>query len=171
MYMYKSHTGGYYFNERELTEKELFCELCMDCDSLIGKADSFSEALKLVKEETSLFGGGRRTLKAVYPAIASAFRDETEKAGEEVPTVDGYGFCGLTDAEILEKIRKITGIEPVLFEFSCPEKSGFVKAPTEEEARSTVLGFCRCRRWKACEGPNLQRISMAEFKEKESEWE
>ncbi len=47
-YLYFSHTGNYFIMKEELSEEELFCEMCSDYDELIGEFTSKAELIQLL---------------------------------------------------------------------------------------------------------------------------
>ena len=58
MYIYEGHLGGLYTSDEPLDYEDLYCEECGDSDSLIGYAETRSEAWNLLKDETDIGGCG-----------------------------------------------------------------------------------------------------------------
>lgn len=50
MFIYHSHTGGLYMDERELTDDQLFCDICFASDDSIGEAETANDARRLLKD-------------------------------------------------------------------------------------------------------------------------
>jgi len=49
MYYYLSHLGGWYDEEVELNEKDLYCETCGDADDFFGFYETEEEFLEAYK--------------------------------------------------------------------------------------------------------------------------
>ena len=58
MYIYESHLGCLYVSKEKLSENNVYCEQCGDCDWLVGYADTREEAWKLLKNNTDINGSG-----------------------------------------------------------------------------------------------------------------
>ena len=51
MEVYESHLGGIYFSEDVLDWDELYCDECGDSDTYLGHADTWEEAISMLKWE------------------------------------------------------------------------------------------------------------------------
>ena len=51
MEVYESHLGGIYFSEDVLDQDELYCDECGDSDTHLGHADTWEEAISMLKWE------------------------------------------------------------------------------------------------------------------------
>lgn len=51
MYLYQSHMGGLYFEEKSLPWENLYCETCGDSDIEIGYFESAVDVLKYMADE------------------------------------------------------------------------------------------------------------------------
>jgi hypothetical protein len=49
MEVYESHLGGIYFSEDVLDWDELYCDECGDSDTYLGHADTWEEAISMLK--------------------------------------------------------------------------------------------------------------------------
>lgn len=58
MYIYEGHMGGLYVSDDDLDYDDLYCEICGDCDTLIGEADTREEAWELLKRDVDINGSG-----------------------------------------------------------------------------------------------------------------
>lgn len=58
MYIYESHMGGLFVSDEILDYKQTYCEICGDCDYLIGYADTREEAWNLLKDDTNINDSG-----------------------------------------------------------------------------------------------------------------
>lgn len=50
MYIYQNHMGGLYTDERELTDDQLFCDVCFASDELLGEANSADGARRVLND-------------------------------------------------------------------------------------------------------------------------
>lgn len=49
IYVYESHTGGYYTTDEPLPDEALYCEECGDSDVFLGKAETNEEAERIMR--------------------------------------------------------------------------------------------------------------------------
>jgi len=52
-YLYFSHAGYYYIDIRKLSEEEIYCDVCMDSDELIGAFKNKSDLTELLKADNA----------------------------------------------------------------------------------------------------------------------
>ena len=71
MYIYESHMGGIYVEERVLDYEETYCETCGDSDWLIGSAATRKSAWNLLKDYTDIDGSGGLDYEYVKKFIES----------------------------------------------------------------------------------------------------
>lgn len=77
MYVYKSHLGGWWANNRLIPDDELYCETCCDYDMLVGYYDSFKEFLKCNANDIAVDDdGGGYDLQYVIDEISYVFDDK-----------------------------------------------------------------------------------------------
>ena len=50
LYLYESHTGGFFIKDRRLTPEEEYCETCNDSDWLMLETDNLEDVAEFFRE-------------------------------------------------------------------------------------------------------------------------
>lgn len=97
MFFYLSHMGGIYTSDVEIDADSLYCEQCGDSDQLIGEADTFPDAFRLLRRD--IFARDF-LLSYRYRLLCEKFKIKTTLIVEDA-----------SDEEILREIRYIIGAD------------------------------------------------------------
>lgn len=71
-YLYFSHTGDYFITREELSDEDLYCELCSDYDEFIGEFTTREELIQLLVMEDDTYD---EVIDEVVDAWESIFHD------------------------------------------------------------------------------------------------
>lgn len=107
-YLYESHVGGIYTNDKRLDSDALYCEMCGDCDDYLGSFTTFQDFWDLIKDKCDTKGRGGYSLQYVYPIIVSEF-DLPNDVKYDNDYERDCGFCSNSDKEILSRIKELIG--------------------------------------------------------------
>ena len=108
MYVYESHLGGLFVEDRMLSFKERFCEDCGDSDVLIGEYSDVQEFWNLIKDYCSIDNSGGYTLSYVFPLMVSLFDLDCDVTYENSDYA-AQKFCSNTEENILKQLEKYVG--------------------------------------------------------------
>ena len=103
-YIYESHLGGIYFDDRNKSASERYCETCGDYDRCLGKVETLRDCWEVVKDRCDIDGSGGWCLQYIYPILISEFLLEDEVPYEDY-NMKSQGFCSLSDEEIINRIE------------------------------------------------------------------
>lgn len=104
-YIYESHTGGIYFDSKNKSASECYCETCGDYDWCLGKVETLEVCWEVIKDRCDIDGSGGWCLQYIYPILVSEFLLDDEVPYEDYD-MRSQGFCSLSDDEIIERIEK-----------------------------------------------------------------
>lgn len=96
MFIYESHYDGIYTSDQFIKVEDTYCETCDDYDRLLGRADTFGKAWKLVNRKLT-----HTPICMVLPVLCEAFGVDKDYE------VDKFGRAVLTDEEVLQKVASI----------------------------------------------------------------
>lgn len=96
-YLYRSHMGGFYTSDHELSDVETHCDTCSDWDDLLGIARNARDLWALMVPEVSIFGSGGVQLEHAYEVL-------TGKPPRQI-----YKDTPPTDLDILVQIASYLG--------------------------------------------------------------
>lgn len=68
-YLYRTHLGGFFTTDHELTKEETYCDICGDWDECLGWAEDISDLWGLMAPEVSIFGSGGVQLEHAYEVL------------------------------------------------------------------------------------------------------
>ena len=81
IYLYESHLGGLYIEDRALNFDELYCKTCGDSDQLAVSTDDIDDVEAYLRERVALFGSG-----GLDQAYCEQILDECRAALGEEPS-------------------------------------------------------------------------------------
>ena len=107
-YLYESHVGGIYTNDKRLDSDALYCEMCGEYDDYLGSFTTFRDFWDLIKDKCDTKGEGGDSLQYVYPIIVSEF-DLPNDVKYDNDYERDRRFCRNSDKEILARIKELIG--------------------------------------------------------------
>ena len=107
-YLYESHVGGIYTNDKRLDSDALYCEMCGEYDDYLGSFTTFRDFWDLIKDKCDTKGRGGYSLQYVYPIIVSEF-DLPNDVKYDNDYERDRRFCRNSDKEILARIKELIG--------------------------------------------------------------
>lgn len=104
-YVYDNHVGGIFLSDRLLSHDELYCNICLDCDRLLGEFETLSQFWDLIKDKCSIDGSGGYSLQYIFPIIVKEFNLDEELTYNNYDD-ECQGFCNISDEDIIKILLK-----------------------------------------------------------------
>ena len=100
-YLYEMHTGGLFITDSKRTSAQCYCEVCEDCDYLIGTFETINDFWYLVKDLCETDDTGGFSLNYVFPIMVKEFNLPIELTFDKTNE-----FCTLTTEDIMNIINE-----------------------------------------------------------------
>ena len=134
MYFYSSHMGGIYTSKELVDAADLYCETCGDSDWLIGEADTFAKAFRLLRSDSFTM---HYDLGYIHSLLCKEFG-----IANHFPVTENNESTDASDEEILREIHRIVDSDKWIERWT-PGIEDINDMPCVMVAVNSALGACK----------------------------